>query len=89
MERMSTASNSNERIRGMQIERLTKRKSLAGLGMSRVIALCLTTAVGGSVSPTLLAAPQAGQRTVDQSAQVQTGHEAGVPTPLAAAHRRG
>lgn len=68
----------------MQIERLTKRKSLAGLGMSRVIALCLTTAVGGSVSPTLLAAPQAGQRTVDQSAQVQTGHEAGAPTPLAA-----
>ncbi len=68
----------------MQIEKLAKGKSLPGLGLSWLIAFGLATAVSGSVSPILFAAPQAGQQTVAQSAQVQaqTGQDAGVPTPL-------
>jgi cobalt-zinc-cadmium efflux system outer membrane protein len=60
--------------------------SMAGRGHSRLIAAVLATIIGGSISPTLLAAPQAAQQAVEQSAQVsgQMQNEVGVPTPLVA-----
>src|SRR5229473_4779355 len=60
--------------------------SAVGRGVSRLIAAGLATIIGGSISPSLFAAPQAPQQPVEQSVQVsgQMQHEAGVPTPLAA-----
>jgi cobalt-zinc-cadmium efflux system outer membrane protein len=61
-------------------------RSVAGRGVSRLIAAGLATIIGGSISPSLFAGPQAPQQAVEQSAQVsgQMQHEVGVPTPLAA-----
>src|SRR5713101_2387411 len=60
--------------------------SAAGRGVSRLIAAGLATIIGGSISPSLFAAPQAPQQGVEQSVQLseQTPHEVGAPTPLAA-----
>src|SRR6266851_1956112 len=60
--------------------------SAVGRGVSRLIAAGLATIIGGSISPSLFAAPRAPQQAVEQSVQVsgQMQHEAGVPTPLAA-----
>src|ERR1700688_1351932 len=59
---------------------------VAGRGISPLIAVGLATIIGGSISPSLFAAPQAPQQAVEQSVQVsgQMQHEVGVPTPLAA-----
>ena len=61
-------------------------RSIAGRGISRLIAAGLATIIGGSISPSLFAAPQAPQQGVELSVQLpgQTQHEVGVPTPLAA-----
>jgi cobalt-zinc-cadmium efflux system outer membrane protein len=58
----------------------------AGRGVSRLIAAGLATIIGGGISPSLFAAPQAAQQAVEQSVQVseQMQHEVGVPTPLTA-----
>lgn len=69
----------------MQIGRLATRSSFAGRRVSWLIALGLTTAVGGGVSPTVSAAPQATpQQSLAQSAQASGQQEVRVPTPLAA-----
>src|SRR5579862_454273 len=58
----------------------------AGRGGWRLLATGLAMIIGGSISPSLLAAPQAPQQGLEQSVQVsgQMQHEEGVPTPLAA-----
>src|ERR1700676_2262111 len=59
---------------------------VAGRGISRWIAAGLAMIIGGGISPSLFAAPQAPQQGVELSVQLpgQTQHEVGVPTPLAA-----
>jgi cobalt-zinc-cadmium efflux system outer membrane protein len=62
------------------------RRLVAGRGVSRLIATGLAMIIGGNISPSLLAAPQAPQEGVEQSVQAsgQMVHEVGVPTPLGA-----
>jgi cobalt-zinc-cadmium efflux system outer membrane protein len=84
----------------MQLERFLANRTLlnangeenhrlvvgAGRGGSRLLATGLAMIIGGSISPSLLAAPQAPQQGVEQSLHVsgQIQHDEGVPTPLAA-----
>ena len=53
--------------------------SVAGRGVSRLIVASLAMIIGGSISPSLFAAPQAPQQGVEQSVQVsgQMQHEVG------------
>src|SRR5579863_4562177 len=87
-------------MRRMQLERFLANRTLlnangeenhrlvvgAGRGGSRLLATGLAMIIGGSISPSLLAAPQAPQQGVEQSLHVsgQIQHDEGVPTPLAA-----
>src|ERR1700676_1414240 len=61
-------------------------RSIAGGGISRLIAAGLAMIIGGGISPSLFAALQAPQQGVELSVQLpgQTQHEVGAPTPLAA-----
>ena len=60
--------------------------TLAERGISRFTSPVLAMIVVGSISPSLLAVPQAPQQGLEQSVQAsgQMQHEVGVPTPLAA-----
>ena len=69
----------------MNVARFLTR-SVAWRGISRLIVAGLAAIIGGSISPSLFAAPQAPQQGVEQSVQVsgQMQQEVGMPTPMAA-----